>query len=105
MPPAGRGRGEELRVGLPERGGGAEPYTHSRITRCQFAVASSWPSAASVIACMRFENSEFAGMVSLRIRSQYSERGSPASTISRDTYRDVSVTGSSVAYQEFSART
>jgi hypothetical protein len=40
---------------------------------------------------MRFEKTECAGIVSSRISSQYSNRRSPASTISRETYPDVNV--------------
>src|ERR1700761_8054082 len=78
---------------------GSEPYSHSHMILCQLAVALSWPTAASVITCIRLDNSDSAGIVSFFIRSQYCERGSPAWASSADTYCGLSVTILSSVYQ------
>src|SRR6201987_3309404 len=70
----------------PSGEAGSEPYSHSDMLRCQLAVALSWPTAASVMTCIRLDRSDSAGIVSFFIRSQYFERGSPAWARSAETY-------------------
>jgi hypothetical protein len=73
--------------------------------RCQLAVALSWPTVPRAMACIRLANTDSGGIVSFLIRSQYSERGSPAWASRADTYGEVRVTGSSFMYQALMART